>query len=71
MYVENVESVYKYLHDFRMHVENVTIEITIVIENSRSLKLCQAVSFILPSHSINTNVQGLWASIQPTIDARK
>ena len=36
-----VESTCEYLHYFRMLVESATTEITIAIENSQSLKLCQ------------------------------
>ena len=58
-----VERVYKYLHDFRMPVENATIEITIAIENGWSLKLHQAMSVSSCLLIQSMPMQGLWASI--------
>ena len=48
-----VGSIYKYLHEFRCPAESAMIEITIGIENGRSLKLNQtqqvvAFDFALP-----------------------
>ena len=60
---------YKYLHDFRMPVENATIEITIAIENGWSLKLHQAMSVSSCLLIQSMPMQGLWASIWPTMGA--